>query len=531
MKRSAVTLLIVCICAHFALAVSFLRAESASMSTGSQADEKEQSLLAAGQVGRPSTPSFPAASTPAVGSSVKASSPVIGPADLFPVPKREAAKTETEAQEKPGSDVTKPLNELTVEYSEDLAAPSNLPGLSVVQALNQALINGPRAAAVRAQLAIARANFPAATQAPNPIFFLDRGLVAEQVNRIGPSLTIDPPWKLFFRLLIAKRLVAQTKVDLLTTIWSLRNDVRRAYIEVVVAQETQKTLIDLYELSARLLNITSKRFNAGDVPELDVLKARLAAAQAQVDVGVGKKRVTRARQQLNILMGRPPETPLNVPALPEYTSNEPRIKLRAQKSDILPDFDRPVPPLKEFIERALQNRLELRSLDLQIKLNKANLAGAYGNVVPDPNFAFGKSTTGNPPTGPKVTAVFMTLNAEFPLSNWNQGSIYQLKATRNQLNYQIAAERNQVTGDVSSAYNNLLAARKKIRVYQDRLLLDSNEVARLAQRSYAVGQSDITSTLQAQQANVQTRSAYLDAVNSYSGAFTDLEFAVGKPLQ
>ena len=115
--------------------------------------------------------------------------------------------------------------------------------------------------------------------------------------------------------------------------------------------------------------------------------------------------------------------------------------------------------------------------------------------------------------------------------NFNQGSIYQYKATANQLKYQIASQRNQVESDVTSAYQNLLAAREKIRVYQERLLSDSEEVARLARRSYEVGQANITSTLQAQQSNIAVRSAYLAAVNDYASAFTDLEFAVGKPLQ
>ena len=61
-------------------------------------------------------------------------------------------------------------------------------------------------------------------------------------------------------------------------------------------------------------------------------------------------------------------------------------------------------------------------------------------------------------------------------------------------------------------------------------LLTSAEVARLARRSYEVGQSDITATLAAQQANFQVRQAYLDAVSSYQGSFTDLEQAIGEPI-
>lgn len=471
-------------------------------------------------------------STSARDNALRATGTPIDSGQLFPPLKKEVPKPKQgEPAAHPGTDIINPMNMGTIEYTEDLAPRSTSSGLSVVQALNEALVNGPRAAAVRAQFAVARANFPAATQQSNPSFFYDRGLMAEQVNRLGPQITYDPPWNLLFRLLIANRLVAQTKIDLLTTIWSLRADVRKAYVEVVVAEETLKTLEQLHELASRLLTVAIKRFQAGDVPELDVLKARVAAVQAEADVEIARKTVLRTKRQLNVLMGRPIESPLVIPPLPEYISNASRDKLRIIKNDLLPEFDRDIPSMKEFIDRALENRLELKSLTMQVKLNKANRLNAYSNVISDPTFVFGKSTTGNPPTGPKLTAVFYTLYAEFPTADFNQGPIYQYKAKQNQLKYQIPAQQNQVMIDVSSAYNNLIAARNKIRVYQEHLLFESEQVARLARRSYESGQSTITATLVAQQANVQTRNAYLDGVHTYASAFTDLELAVGKPLQ
>jgi cobalt-zinc-cadmium efflux system outer membrane protein len=410
------------------------------------------------------------------------------------------------------------LNQGTIEYDVSLAPIATQPGLSVVQSMNDALMNNPRAAAIRAQFGIARTGYAYATQGPNPVMFFDRAPVSEQVTRIGPVLTVEPPWKLAFRLLATKRLIDQTKLDLLTTLWGLRADVRRAYVEVVVAQETLKTLNELYDLSARLLAVAQKRFHAGDVPELDMLKARLASSQTEVDVGVGQKRVLRSYQQLNIMMGKLVDDHVNVPALPGFTGNSSAFNLNGQKSDILPDL-------------AFENRWELKSLNQQLKVNSANLKGAYSNIVPNPTLALGKSTENNPSFGPKLSAWFMTLNAEMPFSNWNQGDIFHYRAIGRQLHYQIGSQRNQIMADVSSAYQNLVAQREKIHVYHEHVLTDSYEVARLARRSYEVGQSDITSTLQAQQNNVQIRSQYLDAVSSYAGSFTDLEQACGTPLQ
>jgi outer membrane protein, heavy metal efflux system len=445
---------------------------------------------------------------------------------------KQQADTEKEpSQVKPAekSALNNRTEHLNITYDEESPPNSNCSPLNVVDALNNALIESPRAAAIRAQFGITQAGYAGVTEVPNPIFFLDRGLVAEQESRLGPILTEEPPWKLFFRFLAQKRSMNQSEFDLMTKLWQLRSDVRRAYTEVVVAQETLKALDELYNLSAKLEAVASKRFQAGDVPELDVLKARLATSQTRVDRVVGIQRVIRARQQLNIIMGKAVDDPINVLELPDYTSGD-KANLQAQKSDVLPDFSQCVEPLALYESRAENNRLELKSLREQIKLNQTLIESAYGNVIPNPSIALGKSSAGNVPTGPKVVAVFFTINSSMPMTNTNQGNIGLYKATAKQLRFQVAAVRNQIATDVSSAYQNLLAARGKLQAYQAHVLADSFEVAHLARRSYEVGQIDITATLAAQQANVQTRSAYLDAVSSYQTSFTDLEQACGEPL-
>lgn len=503
--------------------IALLIASTFSGAQAHGAKAPSQDMIAAATNGS-ATPNILPARNAAAGTPTKQNN---FPATIFsPLPTSDQTIPAPEEQNEQKS--LPPINTAIIEYD---GSASNAPPMRIAQANSEAIRIGPRAAAIRARLGITQSVILTATQAPNTSYYSDRGLMAEQVHRIGPLFVADMPWELFLRVLAARRLVDQTKIDLLTSIWSLRADVRRAYVELVVAQETQRALRQLYNLSAQLFSVSKKRFEAGAVPELDVLKGHLAASQASVDFSVGLKRIIRARQQLNILMGRPVDAPIFVPPLPDYTSNQPLSELHAQGSDILPDVTHDIAPLKMFVEKAMQSRLELKSLGLQIKVNQANMAVSVANIIPDPIFAMGKSTSGNEPGGPKLTAVFMTLNQEVPLTNLQQGSIYQYKATGNQLKYQILSQRNQVNSDVANAYQNLVAARDKIRVYQERLLRDSNEVARLAQLSYEVGQSDITSALLAQQANIQVRSAYLDAINAYASAFTDLEQAVGRPLQ
>jgi len=393
-------------------------------------------------------------------------------------------------------------------------------------------MNSPRAAAIRSQFGIVQAGYAAATQVPNPVFFFDRGMVAEQENRIGPILTSEPPWKLLFRLLIQKLTVDQSRFDLMTQLWQLRADTRRAYTEVVVAQETFKTLNELYDLSFKLETAVRSRNQAGAVPELDVMKARLATSQTAADRIVGAQRVIKARQALNVMLGRSAENLLNIPELPDFTNRSaPKNPAPNLDRGLLPNFSKDAEPLSVYIATAESNRLELRSLNQQLKVNAANLKSSDGNIIPNPSLAFGKSEQGNVPTGPKVTAVFFTLNAPTPFTNTNQGNIAQYKATAKQLKLQLLSQRNQIYSEVSSAYQNLMATREKLRTYQQHILADSNEVARLARRSYEAGQSDITATLQAQQDNVAVRNSYLDAVTNYQAAYANLEQACGIPLE
>ncbi len=413
-------------------------------------------------------------------------------------------------------------------YSEGQPQPNEI---TISQALDESLMKSPRAAAIRAQYPVAKAGLAQATVAPNPVMFLDRGFVAEQVRRVGPLLVPEPPWKILFRFLAAQSLYKQTKTDLLTTLWALRADVRRAYTELVMAQESRRTLFELYELTERLFTVAQKRFQAGDVPELDVLRAQLAMSQSSIDLAVGEQRLIRARQQLNVILGRTVLSAINVPLLPAFLGPKPPVLTKAVKAGILPDYAVVMPQLDELVELSVTNRLELKSLAQQFKVNQANLRNAFSAAVPNPTLALGASSSGNAPSGPKTNANFLTLNVETPMTNLNQGDVAKFQATERQLKYQLASQKNQIVGEVSSAYNNLLAARGKIREYQEHVLRESSEVARLSRRSYEVGQTDINATLLAQQANIQIRQQYLDGVQSYQQSFTDLEQATGRPLR
>ena len=395
--------------------------------------------------------------------------------------------------------------------------------LELSDALNETLGRSPRAASVRYQLGIAKAALPTALTFPNPSLLVYNGFKAEQTYQVGASIPIEAPWKVFFRLATAKQQIKQADLEILRELWELRFTVKRAYLEVVVAQEMATALTELADLTRRLLVAAQKRFGAGDVAELDVLRAQQALSQAEMEQTQGQGQIVLSKRRLRLLLGRDFEAEVEVPRLGPF-------KLRVERTELLPNLDQPMPPLKQFVGQAEQHRPDLKVLLQSIRTNQASLRSTYASILPNTQLNLGHSITGNPPDGPKLHGYFVGVTQELPLGNFQQGDIARYRATVGQLKREYEARKNVANEEVAVAYEKVLIARNRIGAYQDHLLDQAEEIAGKARRGYEVGHTDIISAVLAQQENVRTRRAYYDAVRDYQQAITELEQAVGTPI-
>lgn len=398
--------------------------------------------------------------------------------------------------------------------------------LSIDQALNETLINSPRAMSIRLQLAIAKSALVRAKQLPNPTIFMDNGYKAEFTYRYGVSIPIEPPWKLALRVLSAKGQIRLADLEISKSLWDLRGDIRRAYAAALIAGERYNVLSELADLYQNLVRVAEKRFKNGDVAKVDVFRAELAHDQAIVNTELMSKSVTQEKQSLNVLMGRPHDFALTMPKLPAFI-------LKAEKQDFLPTVDKPLPELVSLIRSAKQNRLEVKIVAQTIRNNNAKLRTSIGNIVPTPVLGVGSSVVNGPPNPGQRTnyhGFFLQAFAEIPVFNFQQGDLSLYRMTGQQLRAELATQENIVEQDVVRAYRKLEGLRGKIHAFQTRLLSRSEEIARITRKSYEIGESDIASVLFAQQANVQVQNEYLDAIAAYQTAYTDLEQSVGTPL-
>lgn len=412
--------------------------------------------------------------------------------------------------------------------------------LTLSTAMNRGLLYSPRSATARAQLPVARAAYLQASVMPNPSFIYLQNFKADKVREIGVQLPVEPPWKMAFRMLAVKRQVAQTDIEVGQTLWNLRADLRRAFVDFVIAQQLQQLQTQLLQTFRALLEASEGRYEAGGIPLVEVEKARLALEQAQVEQERQLQKVVLAQQHLNILMGSSWDVPLSTMALSE----------NGNQTGVLPDFSKEPRPLPELISMAQQTAPALKLIAQSIKVNKANLAVAYGNVVPNPVLSFGhitaidigpgtstasstsaNDTAGGANGGSNVTrGYFVGVNMDVPVFDFQQGNIARLSATGKQLKAEQLAQLNILTDQVAGAYRRLIIARSVCRSYHDRVLLTAQRVLRMNEESYKFGRSDITTALVGAQLNLQAQTQYLTAISDYQQAVTDLEQAVGQPL-
>lgn len=418
--------------------------------------------------------------------------------------------------------------------------------VSLPETLDEALLKSPRATAARAQLPIAKSAIWQATVMPNPAFIYAENFKADKVKELAMQLPVEPPWKMAFRLLAAKRQIGQAELEIAQTLWTLRADVRRAYLDVVIAQELAALQVELLSIYRQFYDAAQARFEAGGIPQLEVEKARLAMQQAEVEQDKQSQRVILAQQHLSIIIGREPDSVLNVPRL-DFSAN-------VERTQLLPDFNQELKPLAAFIQLGLKNSPQLRVLVQSIRFNRANLANAVGNVFPNPVLTFGHITAtdigpgqgnnqtvagsdtsiGSSQQGQNASNVqkgyLIGVNVDIPIFDMQQGNISRLNATIRQLKAEQLSQQNIISDQIANAYRRLVIARRVMLAYRDRVLSTSARLVRMNRESYQYGRSDITAALVGAQLNLQTQNQYLTAVSDYQQALTDLEQAVGTPL-
>lgn len=387
------------------------------------------------------------------------------------------------------------------------AAAQVVPGgsLTLQAAMDRAFSANPTIAAARLRGAINLAALGVARERLNPEAAVE---IAKETPRqsFGLAVPFELGGKRAKRIAVGEATVRAGEAEIAATVAQVRNDVRRAYYGVVVADARLILLNEMRDIAVRVRDTAQQRFEAGSAPRLEVMQAQLTLASAENEATAAQGNAVAARAELNALLGQPLDT---------VTSLSTAV-----------DASGPV-TTAAAMTLAQTASTELIVIDRQIETQRARILLAQALRVPDvipaavlthdaqPEFTYGWRA-----------GVAVTL----PLFTSHRAGVLVEQTTLDQLNAQRQATLVTINGAVTAAAVTVQAQRQLYVRYRDEIIPQAQQVEQLAQESYQLGQTGIAALLQALQATRDARLRAIDAVSLFQNALADLERAIGAPL-
>jgi cobalt-zinc-cadmium efflux system outer membrane protein len=377
--------------------------------------------------------------------------------------------------------------------------------LTLNAAMERALAANATIAAARLRGAINVASLAVARERLNPEATVEIEKEAPK-HAFGFAVPLELGGKRAKRIAVSQATIRAGEAEIAATIAQVRNDVRRAYYGVLVADARLMLMNEMRDIAVRVRDTAQQRFDAGSAPRLEVMQAQLTLASFENEATAARGNAVAARAQLNALLGQQLETVTSLSTAVD--SGEPLTTEAA-------------------MTLAQTASTELMVLDREIEAQRARIALAQALRVPDviptatlthdaqPEFTYGWRA-----------GVAVTL----PLFTSHRAGVIVEQTTLNQLDAQRQATLARINGAVTSAAVTVQAQRQLYVRYRDEIIPQAQQVEQLAQDAYQLGQTGIAALLPALQATRDVRLRSLDAVSQFQNALADLERAIGAPL-
>ena len=281
---------------------------------------------------------------------------------------------------------------------------------------------------------------------------------------------------------------------------------RSAFVQTLQAKAVLQVSKDNLEYYDHVLKISSDRFQAGDIAQIDLDRLELQRVQYESDVQTAIVNLRTAKIQMLMLLND--RTPVD----------------QFDLAGVF-DFNDQIDPLEAYRQIALDNRPDLKTAVQTVQQAQTNYKLAVANGSTDPTFSFDMGR--NPPID-----LYFGVDVSIPLRIFdrNQGNKLHTKMdiTRNE-KLRDAAEA-QVFSDVDSAYATLNSNVILLRPYKQKYLAQAVRVRDTILFSYQHGGASLLDFLNAESDYRSVELNYVNLVGSYLTAAAQLNQAVGKEV-
>ena len=395
--------------------------------------------------------------------------------------------------------------------------------LDLSQAVTEALEKNPEIQTLRERLGVVSARAKQAPYLEDPQIAFQLGGVPlsnptsfnqADANSIGIRQMVPFFGKLGLKEKIAQQEAKVVEQELRAKEREIISMVKMAYADLFMAQRAIEILREQLEIMRTIIGATEARYRVGRVTQQDVFKAQLEQSELMNQLIVAEEESNAAVVKLNIVMYRPPRTPVQVPAdltLPEVASTPSGLD-----------------------ELALANRPELQGAEREIERAERMYELADKNRK-FPDFMLGWDYMRMPTEMKQKDRYAAMVNITIPFSPWTIGrrnyeveeTLAEIRAAKSNRD----AMRNMTLKQVGESQAKVQAAKRSLQLYREGLLSQAELSFRSALTAYQTGRVEFVNLLEAERALREARMGYYKATASFLQNLADLERAVGRELQ
>ncbi|HMI53706.1 MAG TPA: TolC family protein [Candidatus Saccharimonadales bacterium] len=319
---------------------------------------------------------------------------------------------------------------------------------------------------------------------------------------LGIGYTFERGKKRQHRLQAAKDQTAVTRSQVTDNERQLTFNVSAQFIAALLAQSTLDFARQDLDGFQKTVDISSSRYQAGDMSESDLLKIKLQLLQFQSDVNAAKLAKVQALAALRQFLG--------FESVPDGYD---------VSGDL--DYEAVHAGLDDLKALALRSRPDLIAAQQGITAARSQLGLAEANGKKDLGASFAYTHTAGINSG----AFFF--NMDLPIFDRNQGEIARTRYAITQSEELASEASEQVISDVVDAYAALHSNDEIIQLYRGGYVEQARQSRDISEYAYKRGAASLLDFLDAERTYRSNQVAYRQALASYMAALEQLRQATG----
>jgi cobalt-zinc-cadmium efflux system outer membrane protein len=288
-------------------------------------------------------------------------------------------------------------------------------------------------------------------------------------------------------------------------------NLRNAFVQILQAKSVLQNAKENMNYWDRELDVNRKRFNAGDLAQVDLNRLELQRVQFESDYETALVNLRTAKIQLLMLLND--RTPIE------------RFDVTGEYG-----FTAQLKPLAEFRNIALEARPDLKAAMQSVDLAKITHQLAVANGSTDPTFSLWYSHNPSFANSFANETIGGSISIPLRIFDRNQGEKARTQIDIGRNERLRDATQAQVFNDVDSAYWTLIQALNLLKPYQAKYLPLAEDNRNRISFSYRNGGSSLLDFLDAEKAFRDTRLAYLNLIGSYLTAAAQMNMAAGREV-